>query len=430
MDKKSVNIGVIGCGTVGSSFIKNLTLKKEIIKRKIGIEINILKVFDKDKSKISQFKDICANSPDEIIENENIDIVVELIGGTDYAYEFVKKAIENKKSVVTANKALLSKYGNVLFKKSKSKNVYIGFEASVAGAIPIIKSLKESFLANKINKILGILNGTTNFILSEMFYKEINFNEGVEKAKKLGYAEADPTLDISGYDTAHKILILAYLISGKLFQIDKIFIEGIDKIEPIDIKFASEFGYRIKLLGICKKEDKKLEIRVHPTLLPKSHLLSLVEGVNNAVYVEGDLIGKSLFYGEGAGGNAASSSVISDVIDISKKIVNKGFVEENFISDNSLYLKPFQEIETNYYFRFTAIDKPGVLAKISKILGNNNISISSVIQKQDNPEKAVPIIMLTHKAKEKNVNKAIKKINQLDVIKKPTVIIRIEQNIM
>ncbi|MCM8786025.1 MAG: homoserine dehydrogenase [Candidatus Omnitrophica bacterium] len=430
MDRKSVNIGVIGCGTVGSSFVKNLILRKEIIKRKTEIEINILKVFDKDKSKIAQFKNISANSPDEIIENKEIDIVVELIGGTDDAYKFVKRAIENRKSIVTANKALLSKFGYELFKKSKEKNVYIGFEASVAGSIPIIKSLKESFLANKINKILGILNGTTNFILSEMYYKEINFNEGVEKAKRLGYAEADPTLDIKGYDTAHKILILAYLISGEFFQLDEISVEGIDKIEPIDIKFASEFGYRIKLLGICKKEDKKIEIRVHPALLPKSHLLSLVEGVNNAIYVEGDLIGKSLFYGEGAGGNAASSSIISDVVDISKKIVHKGFVEENFISDIGLYLKPFEEIETNYYFRFTAIDKPGVLAKISKILGDNNISILSVIQKQDNPEKAVPIIMLTHKAKEKNVKKAIKEIDKLDVIRKPTITIRLEQDIM
>ncbi|MFN4226789.1 MAG: homoserine dehydrogenase [Candidatus Ratteibacteria bacterium] len=430
MDRKSVKIGVIGCGTVGSSFIKNLIKKKKIIKDKTGIEINILKVFDKDESKLKQFKNISANSPDEIIENKEIDIVAELIGGTDYAYQYITKAIEKGKSIVTANKALLSKYGEELFKKAKSKNVYIGFEASVAGAIPIIKSLKESFLGNRITKIFGILNGTTNFILSEMYYNEINFNEGVEKAKKLGYAESDPTLDIKGYDTAHKILILTYLISGKFFQIDKIFVEGIDKIEPIDIKFASEFGYRIKLLGICKKEEEKLEIRVHPTLLPKSHLLSLVEGVNNAIYVEGDLIGKSLFYGEGAGGNAASSSVISDVVDISKKILYKSFVEENFESEPSLSLKTFEEIETNYYFRFTAIDKPGVLAKISKILGDNKISISSVIQKQDNPKKAVPIIMLTHKAKEKNVRKAIKEIDKLDVIKNPTIIIRLEKDIM
>jgi homoserine dehydrogenase len=430
MDKKSVNIGVIGCGTVGLSFIKNLISKKKIIKEKTGIEINILKVFDKVKSKINPFKNLSALSAEEIIKDKNIDIVVELIGGTDFAYEFCMKAIENGKSVVTANKALLSKYGIDLFKKAKEKNVYLGFEASVAGAIPIIKSLKESFVGNKITKILGILNGTTNYILSEMYYKEIDFEKGIEAAKKLGYAEANPSLDIKGYDTAHKILILSYISSGKLFSIDDIYVEGIDRIKIIDVKFASEFGYRIKLLGICKKEKNQIEIRVHPVLLPKTHLLSLVEGVNNAVYVEGDLIGKSLFYGEGAGGNAAASSVISDVVDISKKIVSKNFVEENFVPDENIFLKPFDEIETKYYFRFTAIDKPGVLAKISKILGDNSISILSVIQKQDNPKKAVPIIMLTHKAKEKNVKKAIKEIDKLDVIKNSTITIRLEEELM
>ncbi|MCM8804255.1 MAG: homoserine dehydrogenase [Candidatus Omnitrophica bacterium] len=430
MDKKNINIGVIGCGRVGSSFIKNFIYKRNIIKEKTGIEINISKVFDKDKEKLSKFEKLIAKSPEEIVLNENIDIVVELIGGIDDAYEFISKAIENKKSVVTANKALISKYGEEIFKKAREKKVYIGFEASVAGAIPIIKSLRESFIGNKITKIVGILNGTTNYILSEMYYKEISFEKALIEAKRLGYAEANPELDISGYDTAHKILILSYISFGHLFSIDKITVEGINNIEPIDINFANQLGYRIKLLGISRKEDNHIEIRVHPTLLPKSHILSLVEGVNNAVYVEGDLIGKSLFYGEGAGGDAAGSSVISDVVEISRKIISKNFIEENFIPKRVLNLKPFEEIETKYYFRFTAIDKPGVLAKISKILGDNNISILSVIQKQDNPKKAVPIIMLTHKAKEKNVIKAINLINKLDVIKNPTVIIRLEQELM
>ncbi|MCM8818334.1 MAG: homoserine dehydrogenase [Candidatus Omnitrophica bacterium] len=430
MSKNIINIGVIGCGTVGSSFIKNLITKKKIIKRKTGIEINISKVFDKDKNKLAQFKKLSVNSANEIIKNRDIDIIVELIGGIDYAYELILKAIEKGKSIVTANKALISKYGEIIFKKASEKNVYIGFEASVAGAIPIIKSLKESFIGNKITKILGILNGTTNFILSEMYYNGTSFNDALSTAKKLGYAEANPILDITGNDTAHKILILSYISSGKLFSIDEISVEGIYGIEPIDINFANELGYRIKLLGISKKENNQIEIRVHPVLLPKSHILSLVEGINNAVYVEGDMIGKSLFYGEGAGGDAASSSVISDVIDISKKIISKQFIEENFISENNLNLKPFDEIETKYYFRFTAIDKPGVLAKISKILGDNNISILSVIQKQDNPKQAVPIIMLTHKAKERNVKKAIKMIDKLEVIKKPTIIIRLEENLM
>ncbi|MCM8806638.1 MAG: homoserine dehydrogenase [Candidatus Omnitrophica bacterium] len=430
MNKKIINIGVLGCGTVGSSFINNLISKQKIIKKTTGIELNILKVFDKDKYKLERYKDFAVKNPEEIINDENIDIVVELIGGIDYAYEFIMKSIEKRKSIVTANKYLLSKYGEEIFKKAKEKKVYIGFEGSVAGAIPVIKVLKESFMGNKITKILGILNGTTNFILSEMFYKGINFKEGLGMAKKFGYAEANPHLDISGYDTAHKILVLSWITWGHLFSVEKISVEGIDKIEPIDINFASELGYRIKLLGIGKKENNQIEIRVHPVLLPRTHLLSLVEGVNNAVYIEGDLIGKSLFYGEGAGGNAASSSVISDVIDISKKIISKEYIEENFLSEKKLNLKPFDEIETKYYFRFTAIDKPGVLAKISKILGDNNISILSVIQKQDNPQKAVPIIMLTHKAKEKNVKKAISLIDKLDVIKNPTIIIRLEEELM
>lgn len=427
MERKSINIGVLGCGTVGLSFINEILKKRKIIKEKTGIEINIVKVFDKDKSKKKFFPEIFADSSEEIIEDEKIDISVELIGGTDYAYEFVIKSIEKGKSVVTANKALISEYGEEIFKKAKEKKVYIGFEASVGGAIPVIKSIKESFIGNRIKKIWGILNGTTNYILSEMFFNNISFNQALEKAKKNGYAERDPHLDISGYDTAHKILILSYISSGYLFSLNKINVEGIDKIEPVDIKFADEFGYRIKLLGIFEKQDKTVEIRVHPCLLSKIHLLSLVEGIYNGIYVEGDLIGKSIFYGEGAGGKAAGSSVISDVVDIAKKIVSKTYVEENFIPDKEVILKPFEEIETRYYFRFTAIDKPGVLAKISKILGENNISISSVVQKQDNPQKAVPIVMLTHKSKEKNVQNAIKEINKLDVIKKPTIIIRLAE---
>jgi homoserine dehydrogenase len=429
MVKRNINIGVLGCGTVGSSFIREFLFKKDIIREKTGIEINILKVFDKDKNKLRRFKNIAVDGPEKIIRSKEIDIVVELIGGIDYAYEFVKKSIENKKSVVTANKALISKYGQEIFNLAKEKEVYVGFEASVAGAIPIIKSLKESFIGNKITKIFGILNGTTNYILSEMFYKKIKFSEALHMAKKLGYAEANPKLDISGFDTAHKILILSYISFGNLFSINNINVEGIEKIEPIDITYADEFGYRVKLLGICKKEENNIEIRVHPTLLPKNHLLSLVEGVNNAVYVEGDLIGKALFYGEGAGGNAASSSVISDVVDISKKLVLGNYIEEKFLSYETLSLKQFDEIETKYYFRFTAIDKPGVLAKISKILGDNNISISSVIQKKDNPQRAVPIIMLTHKAKEKNAKKAIEQINKLDIIKKETTLFRVEESL-
>jgi len=400
MKTPEIKIGLVGCGTVGTAFLKEIIKKKNEIRKKTGVDITVSKIYDKDKNKKKLLPDKFVSSVDDII--------------TD-------------KSVVTANKAVISEKGKELIKKAEEKGVHLLFEASVGGAIPVIKVLKESFVGNKIITIMGILNGTTNYILSKMYYEGINYSSALKQAQKNGYAEADPTLDIMGIDTVHKLAILSTLAFNIWIDWKKIKTEGIDKIDIEDIRFADEFGYRIKLLGISKIYGKRIELRVHPVLIPKNHPLSLVEGVYNGIYFQGDMIGRSILYGEGAGSYAAASSVIADVVDVSRRIVNGKKTGDIFYTGKEVEILPFQEVETKYYFRFTAIDKPGVLAKISKILGDNNISIFSVIQKGENPQKAVPIVMLTHKTIEKNVEKAIKKINKLDVIKNPTVVIRVEE---
>ncbi len=428
MKKKIIRIGVLGCGTVGTHFIKGIIKNKKTLRDKTGIEFTVVKVCDIDRKKGKSFPAIFTTKDSEVLESKDIDIVVELVGGTEYAYESVKKTLSRGTSVVTANKALISEKGREIFKLAEENNAHIGFEASVAGAIPIIKAIRESFAGNKLTKILGILNGTTNYILTRMSLNASSFSQALSQAQKFGYAERNPTLDIKGFDTVHKLSILSALAFNKIVYWKDIPVEGIEKIDPMDITFTNEFGYRIKLLAIAQKKGMGLDIRVHPTLLHKNHPLSTVEGVYNAVYLEGDMAGKTLFYGEGAGGNAAASSVISDVVDIGKKLLcDTHPYKIPFYADKKIAVIPMKEISTKYYFRFTALDKPGVLARISNILGKNGISIASVIQKQESPERAVPILMLTHTAKEEFVQKAINQIDRLDVIKKPTVIIRVEE---
>lgn len=428
MNKKTVNIGIIGCGTVGSSVITSLLKNKKSLKEKTGIDFVISGICDKDIKKRKLFPSLFTSNPEDIINSSETDIVVELIGGTGIALDLVKSAICNRKSVVTANKAIISEKGKELFHLAEEKDVHIGFEASVAGAIPVIKTIRESFVGNNILKIFGILNGTTNYILTEMFKNSVNFSAALSTAKKLGYAEADPSLDIKGIDTAHKLSILSTLAFRRYIHWKDIYVEGIEGIKPIDINFTAEFGYRVKLLAVARKEGNNLDIRVHPTLLQSKHLLSFVDGVYNAVYLEGDMFGKSLLYGEGAGGPAAGSAVISDIVDIGKKLVYNNLPCKTIASeDRKLKILPVEEITTRYYFRFTALDKPGVLAGIARVLGNHKISIASVIQKEESPEKAVPILMLTHRAKESSVRKAIKEIDKLPFIKNPTVLIRLEE---
>lgn len=426
MDKKEINIGVIGCGTVGSTVIEELERKKQYFKEKTGITFRIARISDKDKKKRKIAPDKFTVDPEDIVSDPSIHIVVELIGGVNPAYTFITKAIKNKKSLVTANKALLSERGEEIFRLADENRVHLGFEASVVSAVPVIKSLRETFLGNKISNMYGILNGTTNYILSQMTHRSMEFDDALKEAQKKGYAEADPSLDIAGMDTAHKFCILVRFAFNKSISEKDIFVEGLKNIKRKDIEFAAAMGYKVKLMAIAKRIENNLEVRVHPTLIPIEHVLSPVENVYNAVFLEGDLMGKSLLYGKGAGGAAAASSIISDIIEIGLKIESQSFKSLEPVEDDELKILPFGEISTRYYFRFTLLDKPGVLAKITKVLGDNDISIDSAIQKEKSPKKAVPVVILTHASKEKKVEKAIRLINKMSVVKKPTVVIRIE----
>jgi homoserine dehydrogenase len=421
---KLVKVGVIGFGVVGTGTIKILLNQRELIKKRTGIDIILKKVADKDIERpreINLSKEILTTDAWEIIKDPEIDIVVELVGGTTIAKEFIIEALKNGKHVVTANKALLAEQGNEIFEEALQRGLKIGFEASVGGGIPIIKVMKEGLVANKILAIYGIINGTTNFILTKMTNEGIDFQDALSEAQRLGYAEADPTLDIEGIDSAHKITILASLAYGIPLSFNKVYCEGITKITAQDIAFAREFGYKIKLLAITKILDGEIELRVHPTMVPEDYLISKVDGVFNAIYVEGDSVGETLYYGRGAGSMPTGSSVVADIVDIAKGV---NTMPPDF--SEKLYIKPMEEIESMYYFRFTALDRPGVLSKISGVFGEHNISIASVIQKGRSKAGAVPLVILTHKAKEKDVLEALEKIDKLPVVAAKSVFIRVE----
>ncbi len=427
--KEKISIGIIGYGTVGSNTAVILQEKNKIFASHTGIEFQLKKVCDNDWSRKREWMPPAAmrtSNYNDILNDPEIDIVVELIGKFQPAYNIIKKSLMQKKAVVTANKFLLSKKLTELLTLANTSSSYLGFEASVAGAIPVIKVLRESFVGNRINSIIGILNGTTNYILSSMSEKHQTFGDALKSAQKLGYAESNPSLDISGRDSAQKLAIISTYAFQRAISEDNFLIEGIEKIEIRDIEFARELGYRVKLLAIAKRTDDMVSLRVHPALIPVNHMLSDVEGVYNAVYLEGDLFGKTLMYGEGAGGKAASSAVIADIIEIGRKLFLKSHLSERFIINPRVNLQPADRIETRYYLRFTAIDRPRVLASIADILGKNRISIASVMQKEENPERAVPIVMLTHTAIEKNVRDAISAIDKLSYIRQPTQIIRVE----
>ena len=428
---KKINIGIIGFGTVGSGTVKILIENKELIKERTNLEINIKKIATRNTSKERQIKvpsEMLTSNVNSLINDPEIDIIVELIGGIHPAKEFIMEAISQGKHIVTANKALLATEGDEIFSLAQQKKVEIGFEASVAGGIPIIKVLREGLIANKIKSMYGIINGTSNYILTKMTDENKDFSVALKEAQELGYAEADPTLDIEGIDSAHKLAILARLAYGIRIPFNKIHIEGISKITPQDIEFASELGYKVKLLAIAKETNGKIELRVNPTMIPKEYLISKVDGVYNAIYVEGDATGSTLYYGRGAGSMPTGSSVVSDIIDISRNILKNSIQRIPVIYETrrNIELKDMKDIVSMYYFRFFAIDKPGVLSKISGILGNHNISIASVIQKGRRVGEAVPLVVLTHEAKESDVLKAIKDIDKLPVVAGKTAFIRVE----
>jgi homoserine dehydrogenase len=426
-----IHVGVIGFGTVGTGTVRVLLDKRGLLKERSGLDISLKRIADVDIKRnrgIRLPKGMLSADADAVISDPEIRIVVELIGGTTVAKELVLKAIRKGKHVVTANKALLATHGAEIFRAAERANVGIGFEASVAGGIPIIKVIREGLVANRIKAVYGIINGTTNYILTKMTEERREFDEVLLEAQRLGYAEADPTYDIEGIDSAHKLAILASLSYGTRFGIKDVYREGISWISPMDIEFARELGYKVKLLAIAKEIDGKVELRVHPTMIPEGNLISKVDGVFNAVYVEGDAVGATLYYGRGAGDMPTGSAVVSDIVDIAKGITTgsgAGLFMPVSLGKTKSPMN-MDDVKAMYYFRFSAIDKPGVLSKISGILGKHNISIASVIQKGRRIGRAVPLVVLTHQAREKDVATAVKEINRLANVAGKSVFIRVE----
>jgi homoserine dehydrogenase len=428
---RRINVGLIGFGNIGCGVIKILQQRKSLIAQKIGIEIAIKRICDKDltsKRDVLVDKSCLSHNVSEVINDPQIDIIVELIGGINPAKEFILAALKKGKHVVTANKALLAEHGNELFTVANERGKNIYFEASVGAGIPIIKSIKEGLVANKFSSIFGIVNGTSNYVLTQMSKENCSLSSAIKSAKIKGFAEKDPTFDIEGIDSAHKLVLLTYLAFGRIVSLKDIFIEGISQISASDIAYAKELGYEIKLLAIVKKESDELEVRVHPTFLPSEHLLSSVDGVFNAIYVSSDLAGDLMFYGPGAGQLSAASAVVSDIVDLTQDIKAGLFRPTlNSIEDSSIKgLRKINEFENKYYIRIMAVDKPGVLAKISGILAKFGISIASVTQKERLKSQVVPVVMVTHEVKEKNLRGALKMIDNLKDIKEKSVAIRIE----
>ena len=432
---QSVKIGVLGLGTVGGGTVNVLTRNSKEISRRAGRGIEISRAADRDieSPKICQTDGISLTTDAmDIINDPEIDIVVELIGGTGVALDLVTKAIENGKHVVTANKALIAMHGNELFAKAQEKGVTIAFEAAVAGGIPIIKAMREGLAANSIEWLAGIINGTGNFILTEMRDKGRDFADVLAEAQALGYAEADPTFDVEGIDAAHKLTIMASIAFGIPLQFDKAYTEGISKISQEDVKYAAELGYRIKHLGIAKKTEQGVELRVHPTMIPHRRLIANVDGVMNAVLVQGDAVGPTLYYGAGAGSDATASAVVADIIDIVRalttdpenRVPHLAF-QPDALSDTPIL--PVEDVVTSYYLRIHTEDKPGVLAEITRIMGEQGISIEAILQKQPEEQGGiVPVIMLTQEVVEKNMNAAIKQIEALQSVTDSVMRIRME----
>jgi len=433
---KSIKVGLIGFGTIGSGMVKILQDNQKIIKERLGASVDVIKIADLDITTDRGVKvesGILTTDANEVLDHPDIDVVIELMGGYEPARSFILKAIKNKKHVVTANKALLAKYGEEIFSAAEKNNVGIGFEASVGGAIPIIRSIKEAFVANRIQAIEGIMNGTANYILSKMSDGDHDFGAVLKEAQDKGYAEADPTFDIEGIDSAHKIAVLTRLAYGMPVSLDDIYVQGISSISKLDIKCAREFGYRIKLLAISKFDGKTIDVRVHPAMISESKPMANVNGVLNAIMVRDDLMGENILVGHGAGSLPTGSAVVADVVEIARNMISgaqdrvplQSFQKS---SVQGIPLKDMSEIEGEYYLRFWVLDKPGVLSHISGILGNHDISIESVIQRiKDDNGQGVPLVMMTHDASEKNIQAALKEINDMEEVLEKTVLIRVEK---
>jgi len=432
---KPVNVGILGLGTVGCGTVNVLSRNAEEITRRAGRAIRIAQASARDLKR----KRTCETTGIElvadaqaIVRNPDIDVVVELIGGYDRARDLVLEAIAQHKHVVTANKALIAVHGNEIFKAAQTQGVMVAFEAAVAGGIPIIKAIREGLTGNRIEWLVGIINGTSNYILTEMRDKGRDFVDVLKEAQQLGYAEADPTFDVEGIDAAHKLTILAAIAFGIPLQFDKVYTEGISKITRADVLYAQELGYRIKHLGIARHAASGVELRVHPTLIPERRIVASVDGVMNAVLVRGDAVGPTLFYGAGAGAEPTASAVVADLVDVvralttdpNNRVPHLAFQPDALVNEPILSM---EAVETAYYLRMHALDRPGVLADVTRILGNRGISIEAILQKEPAPdEEVVPIIILTHRVVERNMNAAITDIEALNSIRGQVTRIRLE----
>ncbi len=432
-----MRVGLLGLGTVGSGTVNVLSRNRGEVARRAGREIMVTNVAVRDITKQRQC-DLTGidmtGDPFEIVADPNIEVVVELIGGTELARELVLQAIAAGKHVVTANKALIAIHGNEIFSTARAKGISVVFESAVAGGIPIVKAIREGLAGNRIEWLAGIINGTGNFILSEMRDKGREFADVLAEAQALGYAEADPTMDVEGIDAAHKLAILAAIAFGKPLQFDAVYCEGISRITPEDIAYADDLGYRIKHLGIARRSEEGVELRVHPCLVPARRLIANVDGVMNAILVKGDAVGSTLYYGAGAGAEPTASAVVADLVDVARtltaepdsRVPHLAFQADALLSD--LPMLPITEVETAYYLRLSAEDRPGVLGDVAGIIGASGISIEAIIQKEPLPgEQYAMMIMLTHRVQEKRMVDAIRKIESLDSISGSVVRIRVEQ---
>ena len=433
----AIKFGLLGFGTIGTGVVRNFQRNAVTIQRRLGCELELVKIADLDIETdrgVELKSGVLSTDVEDVIGNPEVDIVIELIGGYEPAKSFILKAIANGKHIVTANKALMAVHGQEIITAADQQGVSVLFEAAVGGGIPIISAIKENLCSNEFSSVLGILNGTCNFILTKMTEEGSDFAPVLQEAQDLGYAEADPTFDIEGVDTAHKIALLSALCFGTTVDFEQIYTEGISNIAAIDIQFAKQMGYKIKLLAIGKNLGDKIEVRVHPTMIPGSYQLAEVNGVFNAIRLNGDFVGPTLLYGSGAGMDATASAVMGDVMSIGRDQLSEaqsrmpimGYRADQI---KSLPIKAMSEIISHYYLRFTTVDQPGVLAKIAGCLGRHDISIQSMIQPEWPEVDSIPIVLMTHAAKEIDVSSALTEIEALDIISQPTCLIRVEHEL-
>ncbi len=430
-----LKVGIVGCGVVGTGTVKLLLENRDLIRKKTGIDFELVKVADLDWEREREFhvpENIRTTDYREVINSS--DIVVELVGGKDFAKKLMLEAIKSGKHVVTANKHLLAIEGEEIFLEAQKRGLRVGFEASVGGGIPVIKALREGLVGNRINTIYGILNGTTNYILTRMFEENLDFETALQEARDKGYAEADPSLDIDGWDAAHKINILASLAFGRYFPFEEVHVEGIRNVRKLDVELGKELGYTLKLLAIAKRFDGEAEVRVHPTFIHSEEALAKVSGVYNAVMIEGDFVGKTMFYGQGAGSLPTASAVVSDIVDVGRSVLQGNGPEITPIDWETEDISIRSNFFSRYYLRFDVPDRPGVLASISRVLADFNISIAAVLQKEmvcelagKKGETVVPLVILTHKAYEHDIQRALEEIKKLPVVVGEPVLIRVEE---